>query len=179
MELRKAFILRMEGKDTQVVVVRDSRGATWVETESGAKIEDALVLDGGRTVSVRRDGRMHLVDLTPAHVDEQRALVNGRGGVVRLLDELAAAAADVEDHGQLQPELRSEMPGLVVEVKVAPGDRVAVGQAVVVLEAMKMQNELSAPGDAVIQEVLVEPGQSVESGTVLVRFAPPEEEAEA
>jgi biotin carboxyl carrier protein len=63
--------------------------------------------------------------------------------------------------------LASVMPGKVVRVLASPGDRVARGQGLVVVEAMKMENELGAPGDGVLKEVLVAPGQRVEAGAAL------------
>jgi 3-methylcrotonyl-CoA carboxylase alpha subunit len=171
MELRKTWILRLEGADTEAVVVRDGAGRVWVETPSGDRIEDAIVMDNGRTVSVRRGGRMYLVDLTPRDDVPGAALVNGRGGAVEMLDELGAAAAEQSGASSSQPELRAQMPGLVVDVKVKAGDKVTTGQPAIVLEAMKMQNELGAPGEGVVEEVLVSAGQSVDSGAVLLRLA--------
>jgi biotin carboxyl carrier protein len=60
------------------------------------------------------------------------------------------------------------MPGLVVRVEVSVGDRVRAGQGVVIVEAMKMENELKAPGDGVVARVEVEAGQTVEKGAVLL-----------
>lgn len=176
MELRKTWILRLDGTDTKAVVVRDGSGRVWVETPHGDRIEDAIVMDNGRTVSVRRNGQMYLVDLTPRDDVPGAALVNGRGGPVEMLDELAAAAAQQAAAMSSQPELRAQMPGLVVDVKVEAGQTVTSGQPAIVLEAMKMQNELGAPGDGVVEEVLVRPGQSVESGAILLRLIPREAE---
>jgi biotin carboxyl carrier protein len=60
------------------------------------------------------------------------------------------------------------MPGRVVRVLVAPGDIVEARQPVVVVEAMKMENELRSPKDGLVKEVAVVPGTSVEAGRVLV-----------
>jgi biotin carboxyl carrier protein len=60
------------------------------------------------------------------------------------------------------------MPGRVVRVLVSVGDHVSARQGVVVVEAMKMENELRASRDGVVKEVLVEPGAAVETGAVLV-----------
>jgi len=60
------------------------------------------------------------------------------------------------------------MPGKVVRVLVAAGDQVDVRQGVVVVEAMKMENELRAPRAGVVREVAVQEGASVEAGTTLV-----------
>jgi propionyl-CoA carboxylase alpha chain len=62
------------------------------------------------------------------------------------------------------------MPGLVVAVKVAAGERVFRGQELVILESMKMESAVSAPGDGVVESVCVKPGDAVETGTVLVHF---------
>lgn len=68
------------------------------------------------------------------------------------------------------PVLTAPMPGLVVRVPVSVGDVVEQGASLVVLEAMKMENELKATGRAVVDRVEVRPGQPVEKGEVLVRF---------
>ncbi len=62
------------------------------------------------------------------------------------------------------------MPGLVVAVKVKEGERVFRGQELVILESMKMESAVSALGDGVIESVCVQPGDAVETGTVLVHF---------
>jgi len=64
------------------------------------------------------------------------------------------------------------MPGLVVRVVVEPGQDVATGASLVVLEAMKMENDLKATGAAVVEQVLVTAGQTVEKGALLVTFRP-------
>jgi pyruvate carboxylase subunit B len=60
------------------------------------------------------------------------------------------------------------MPGRVVRVLVAVGDHVTARQGVVVVEAMKMENELRAPRDGTVTEIAVLPGAAVEAGAVLV-----------
>jgi biotin carboxyl carrier protein len=66
--------------------------------------------------------------------------------------------------------LKAPMPGLVVRVQVQPGEQVAAGAPLVVLEAMKMENELKAGGPGVVKSVRVAPGEAVEKGQVLVEF---------
>ena len=62
------------------------------------------------------------------------------------------------------------MPGLVVRVNVAEGDTVAAGQGLVVMEAMKMENELRAAAAGTVSRVLATPGAAVEKGAVLVEL---------
>ncbi len=66
--------------------------------------------------------------------------------------------------------LRAPMPGLVVRVLVETGHPVTAGAGLVVLEAMKMENELKAPATGVVRAVRVEAGQAVEKGQELVEF---------
>jgi pyruvate carboxylase subunit B len=66
--------------------------------------------------------------------------------------------------------LKAPMPGLVVRVLAEPGQGVTRGGGVVVLEAMKMENELTAPADAKVKIVRVRAGEAVEKGQVLVEF---------
>ena len=68
--------------------------------------------------------------------------------------------------------LRAPMPGLVVRVLVEPGQTLAVGAGVLVLEAMKMENELRAQTAARVRAVRVRPGEAVEKGQVLAEFDP-------
>ncbi|MBX7119599.1 MAG: acetyl-CoA carboxylase biotin carboxyl carrier protein subunit [Gemmatimonadaceae bacterium] len=62
------------------------------------------------------------------------------------------------------------MPGLIVRVQVAAGDAVRAGQGIVVMEAMKMENELRAPADGTVRAIHAVPGTAVEKGAVLVEF---------
>jgi biotin carboxyl carrier protein len=67
-------------------------------------------------------------------------------------------------------EIRAIMPGTIVQVSVSEGDEVAENDVVVVLEAMKMENELRAPTNGRVGAVFVQPGQTVEMNVVLVRI---------
>ncbi len=64
--------------------------------------------------------------------------------------------------------VRAPLPGLVVEIKVKPGDPVRAGQVVAVLEAMKMENEIVAPRDGTVAEVRTTKGVNVNLGDILV-----------
>jgi len=70
--------------------------------------------------------------------------------------------------------LVAPMPGTVVRVAAVPGDAVAAGQVLVVLEAMKMEHSVRSPHDGTVAEVRVSAGQAVDSGTVLAVLDAPE-----
>jgi biotin carboxyl carrier protein len=66
--------------------------------------------------------------------------------------------------------LAAPMPGKVLAVKVKPGDKVEAGQVVLVLEAMKMENELGSPGEGTVKAVKVQVGQTVNNGDVMIEL---------
>ena len=70
--------------------------------------------------------------------------------------------------GEAGARVTAPMPGLVVSIEVAPGDAVASGQIVAVLEAMKMQHQLLAKVDGIVSEIAVAPGDRVASGTLMI-----------
>lgn len=67
-------------------------------------------------------------------------------------------------------DVKAPMPGLVLEINVNPGDQVKKGDTIVVLEAMKMENSIKSPTDAVVHSVVVTKGQAVDKNAVLVNF---------
>ena len=90
--------------------------------------------------------------------------------LAEVVDERTRAIREMTG-GDPEPEARSvfaPMPGMVVKVEVAVGDRVKAGQGVVIVEAMKMENELKAPADGVVASIAVETGQTVEKGALLL-----------
>lgn len=80
----------------------------------------------------------------------------------------AAAGMDPFTAAEGEQLIVAPMPGKVVRVLVAPGDEVKVRQGLVVVEAMKMENELRSPKDGRVKDVRVQQGTSVEAGRVLV-----------
>lgn len=64
--------------------------------------------------------------------------------------------------------IRAPLPGVVTAIRVKPGDGVAAGQVVVVLEAMKMENEIASPAAGTVAEVRVQKGANVSLGDILV-----------
>ena len=68
--------------------------------------------------------------------------------------------------------LKSGMPGKVIEIFVKAGDIVKAGKSLLIMEAMKMENEMRASSDVTIKEICVKQGDSVESGAILIKFEP-------
>jgi len=105
---------------------------------------------GPSSYLVTMRGKVHLVD-----VDDERSIL------LRSLGETSA-----KHHGSTT--VRAPMPGLVVKIEVGPGDTVTPGQGLIVLEAMKMENEIRAAAGGVIKEIHVQPGKPVEKDEPLL-----------
>jgi len=99
---------------------------------------------------------------------ETRIRTRGREVALHLFDPRDEASVASEAVSPL--EMISAMPGRVVDVRVRKGDRVAKGDLLLILEAMKMQNEIRAEADRVVEAVACVAGQTVEAGTLLIRF---------
>ncbi len=108
-------------------------------------------------------------DTAPFHIDGSDILVDLDALTVRFHDRTYAppASAVAGSDGKL----RAPMDGRIVSIKVAPGDKVARGQTLIVLEAMKIQHQLKAVLDAEVASVSVEEGQQVSNRTVLLTMA--------
>ncbi len=74
------------------------------------------------------------------------------------------------DHGLAAAGFAAPMPGVIIEVRVEPGERVAAGRTLVVMEGMKMEHHVSAPCDGTVTEVLVAAGEQVDNGSPLLVF---------
>ena len=98
----------------------------------------------------------------------------GRALAVDVVDERTQQLRELTGQGSGHAAggvIKAPMPGLVVRVEVEPGQRLEAGAGVVVLEAMKMENEITTPGPGVVGTVHVRAGQAVEKGAPLVEVA--------
>ena len=135
--------------------------ASVVERDRHGVVLSLVRVDGGaasRQVQCRATGRK---EVTAVHLDGVviDAVINGTRTQMGAVVESGAAAG--------ASRLTAPMPGKVVRVLVAPGDAVEARQPLVVVEAMKMENELAAPRAGIVTEVPVTEGMSVEAGRLL------------
>lgn len=103
--------------------------------------------------------------------DEYRVQIDGTLHVVEVQDERTRKLAKADKQAAVpagEVPLKAPMPGLVRLVNVNVGDSVIAKQGVVILEAMKMENELRVPRAGVIKEIRVKPGDKVDQGQVLL-----------
>ena len=155
------FVLRHAGAEHAIRILPRANGS-WLLDVFGRRLDvvpagDALVVDGvRRRVAVTEDG------------DAFTAVADGTAWAFALVDRLAAPASAAAGGDRVA----APMPGRIVSVDVTPGQAVARGAVLLVLEAMKVQMRLLAPRDAVVAAVGVAAGELVEEGTELVSFEP-------
>jgi len=107
--------------------------------------------------------------LEPAHRGDQLVRVNGHAVRVSFVEQARRSGAGAGSPAASgTKDVVAPMPGRIVKVLVKAGDRVAGGQGLVVVEAMKMENELRAPRDGTVAAVRVSEGMSVDANAVLV-----------
>ena len=152
------------------VVMRRRRGTTDVTVDGGAPIAVAADLSAGLRASV--NGVWHRVPFT-LDGDVVALAFGGVDHTLRLVDPYAPIGGDAAAEGRLA----APIPGRVVQVLVAVGDRVARGQVVAILEAMKTELRITAPADGIVAHLGCAAGDSVEEGTEIVTLAPLDEGA--
>ena len=99
--------------------------------------------------------------------------INGRKYVVDLKDKFDLLLEKMGMNSNSANKINSikaPMPGLIIDLRVKEGDEVKVGDALLILEAMKMENIIKASGDSIVKAVKVKKGQSVEKNQVLIEF---------
>ncbi|HUF41297.1 MAG TPA: biotin/lipoyl-containing protein [Verrucomicrobiae bacterium] len=151
-----------------------------VEIEETAKSVYRVSVDGneflvdgkktGRTnYSLIVDNRSFEVEVDSSD-DEFRVLVDGRTYRVQLVDERRMRFGGAQSGLELQgrQNVSVPMPGKVIAVLVAEGDQVDKGQGLVIVEAMKMENEVRSPIAGEVMEIKVKAGDTVEGGAVLL-----------
>ena len=168
------YFAKLQGQKEAVPVDVEHLGGTQyrLTLEDKTYTVDALTLDHG-AVSLLVNGTSYPVEFEESG-DEVGVLVRGQVSRVDVADErrlrLRAGSAGFTAEGK--QVISAPMPGKVVKVLVKLGDEVKEGQGLVVMEAMKMENELRAEIAGRVKAVHVQPGQAVEKDQVLIDLGP-------
>jgi biotin carboxyl carrier protein len=159
------FIARTGGADLDVEVQRCGGGyrvrigERWIEADFvsvGAYIHSLRMEDGTQfPISHHRDGNMHEISFRESTI------------AVEMIDPLVSRRGRRDDEVGGGGVVKAPMPGRVVRVLVTQGDVVAKGAGLLILEAMKMENEIQAPAAGTVDSLFVEAGQTVEAGADL------------
>lgn len=136
------------------------------ETETEIEFEPGALplhpIEAGTTL-VLQDGKVHRITQAGG-----RLLVNGKEVELSLADPRNRRRNGNGSNDSGLRDIRSAMPGKVVKILVQPGDSVEAAEGLLILEAMKMQNEVRSPSTGRVAAVRVAVGETVASGQVLV-----------
>lgn len=142
---------------------------------NGEPVELDMVTTGPDSYHILRNGKGYRAELVSLEAEEKTLTwrINGNLYSVQvkdhfdaLLDKLGLSAMA----GAKAQDIKAPMPGLVLDVMVESGQAVSKGDAVLILEAMKMENVLKAQADGTVQSVEVAKGDAVEKNTVLIKM---------
>jgi biotin carboxyl carrier protein len=168
------FVMNGEDEESYSVETLDDGRYRIVKPSGDEVIVDAYAPQPGRLHLLTEDGASH--DFAVRENDGDFAvMIRGIDTHVEVLNERQRRMreAGVGGRGDLGPELVSPMAGKIVAIPAASGDAVEEGEVVVIVEAMKMENDLKAHLSGTVARIAVEEGQAVEIGDVLVTIEAP------
>ena len=162
------LIARRDDGDVELEVIRTGSG---YRVRIGERWLECDLVDVGKSVRSLRleDGRQY--SLVHHREDNTHHISVGSASIqVDIVDPLAARRRRREDEAGAGGVLKALMPGRIVRVLVEKGATVRKGAGLLILEAMKMENEVQAPADGVVDELFVTAGQTVEGGADLLHI---------
>ena len=171
--MKRELIVTADGRDRTVVIegpLPGEAGRFKIAIDGHERLVDATAVRPG-TWSILLDGRSFVVDLDKrrngiaASVGASEALLQVEDALHRRLAEAAGSRSAARGESITAP-----IAGKVVKLLVAQGDVVEPGTAVIVLEAMKMENELVAERGGTVSGIHKQPGQAVDTGDLLVEL---------
>ncbi|MFC1661901.1 acetyl-CoA carboxylase biotin carboxyl carrier protein subunit [Gemmatimonadota bacterium] len=148
-------------------------GARGLRVDGDEMEADLVELDGTQVRSLLLGGRSHRVLAGRTGRGGWNLYLSGRHLSAEVVDERTRSIREMtgQKEDRKGPEaLRAPMPGLVVKVEVGEGEEVFPGQGLVIVEAMKMENELKSEGHLRVTRVGIAAGDAVEKNQVLVEF---------
>ncbi|NJC97452.1 MAG: biotin/lipoyl-binding protein [Anaerolineae bacterium] len=154
------YITTIDGKEFLIEIIDERH----ISVNGKTYDVDFEAVSGQPVYSLIVDGRSHEAYVQEGD-DAWQVLLRGRLYPITVQDERekrlrAAAGGGVAETGEFH--LKAPMPGLVVSIPVEEGQQVTKGQVLIILESMKMLNELKSPRDGVINRIKVKAGESVE-----------------
>lgn len=167
------IVLRTGGSTHRVTIAGPPSAAVVTIDDTGPVEVSAQWVGDELMVTFAGDTRRYRTARSNGHV------WLSHGGVTRQFSEIDRLQAESSDAGESGVgAVRSPMPGSIISVAVACGDRVSEGQALVTVEAMKMEHTLVAPADAVVADVIVAQGDQVAMDQLLVTLVAPDDAGE-
>ncbi len=160
------YEIRISGETRMVEFERHADG--WHATLDGQSGVADIVETAPNTFSVLLAGQSHEICVTPSPNGKVHLQAGGFEFTAEVIDPRSWSGrrhSGVEAEGRQQ--VVAPMPGKVIRILAAAGEKVEAGQGLLVVEAMKMQNEIRSPKSGTVERILVEEGQAVNAGEAL------------
>ena len=157
------------GDEKHEIEIKDADGKVFASVD-GREYELEVSQPEPNVYLIKNEGRVFQAFVSPVQKagDPYEVQIGRHSLDVKLFDpkRLRGTGRDTE-HGDGAAEIRTAMPGKVVRILVGKGASIEKGDGVLVVEAMKMQNELKSPKAGTVKEIKVEEGSTVSAGDVL------------
>ena len=164
---KQHFEVRVNESKTHYQVSIRPEGESWKHFDVSK--EDYCYMDNA--ISFLFNQSSYLIDVVSLGT-EYNVFTRGSHRTIKIFNEEKLLHESLKHGGKfgIGGDLTAGMPGKIVKILVKPGQEVKEDEPLLIMEAMKMENEMRADGDGVVRDVLVKPGDNVEAGALLVSF---------
>ena len=159
-----AYIVKIDEKKYKVDIKNISNNFSILL--NNRKIQAEIVSNNGSQMTLFIDNKFYNI----VSENENQISVNNEDYAVEVVDEQIQKMLKTSPDSAQKKEVivSAPMPGLIVEIEVKEGDKVSANQGIMIVEAMKMQNEMKSPKDGIVKKIYVKNGQTVNSGDSLI-----------
>ena len=160
------FVININGSELQVNILSEDKVLV-----NNSEIDYELIEVKNNSYILKLNKKQYQVDLIDKNKESYELLINNeqRNSIARSSLEHKAMKlieqANVKTHHHT--EMKAPMPGMILKIKKKTGDKIMQGESILILEAMKMENDLKSPASGIIKEINVTEGRAVEKGTKL------------
>ncbi len=166
------YMVNVSGKEFDIEL--EYRSEKYYATINGEEIEISSFILGESRSLLLIGGKSLEIDVRANGYDSRKTVfIKGQEIPVDIEEYHLARlrkTAGMAAGGVVEKTIKAPMPGLILDVKVAIGDKITKGQPVMIVEAMKMENIIKAPADGVVKEINVDNGNSIEKGDNLLEL---------
>ena len=166
------FLVTVESEEYDIRL--EYRSEKYYATLNGREMEVSFHRLGESRALLLIDGASFEIDVRANGFDNRKSVFMKGMEIPTEVEDYNLAQlrkrAGISSEASVEKVVKASMPGLVVEVRVKPGDAVAAGDPLLVIEAMKMENVIKATGDGTVKDVSASAGTSVDKGDKLLEL---------
>jgi len=160
------FVVRLNNKIKNIKIIDDS-----IAEIDGVVVKYKLINIDNKSMLLKINNKLYESAILTHSNEESVVSVNGASILTKIRTSLEEKAFQLisfsKSNTNNKIEVKSPMPGLVLKVKKQKGESIKKGEAVLILEAMKMENEIKSPADGILEEIFVKEGTAIEKNISL------------